>query len=341
MIASAPFSAYFQKDTVICLALGVLIGGVLQLSVQGLAIFKKGIRFQKPKTLSHPGAKKVGRLLLPRLFGSAVYQLTVFVDTFCASLSFIVGAGGISAIYYSNRILQFPMGLFGIALASALLPTLSGFSARQDLEKFKVTLSFGLRSIFLIMIPMSAFLILYSMPIIRLLFERGEFGTYSTSITSWALFFYAMGLVFFAGIKILVTSFHALQDTATPAKVAGLCLVLNVFLNLILMGPLKIGGIALASSISAALDFVILFFILNKKLEGITEGFWNYVLRVLFAAVVMGSISLWAWNSMAGVSDLIKLITVCLVSLAVFFASCTLLKITEAKKLLAWILNKP
>ncbi len=178
-----------------------LIGGILQLGVQGIPIFKKGIRFKIPKTLNHSGAKKIGKLLLPRLFGSAVYQLTVFVDTFCASLAMIVGAGGISAIYYSNRILQFPMGLFGIALASALLPSMSGFAARNDFEEFKRILNFALKNILLVMLPISIFLMLFSTSIIRLLFQRGEFGIYSTSITSSALLFYAIGLFVLRELK--------------------------------------------------------------------------------------------------------------------------------------------
>ncbi|MDP8266950.1 MAG: murein biosynthesis integral membrane protein MurJ [Candidatus Aceula meridiana] len=341
VIASALLAVAFGKDLVLFLAVGVLVGGVLQLLAQALPIFRKGVRFRLPKTLNHPGAKKVGRLLLPRLFGSAVYQLTVFVDTFCASLAFAVGLGGISAIYYSNRILQFPMGLFGIALASATLPTLSAFAARNDMQEFKRTFIFALKSLMLIMLPMSVFLVLFSTPIIRVLFERGEFSAYSTSITSWALSFYALGLFCFAGIKIMVTSFHALQDTATPAKVAGACLVLNVFLNLILMGPLKIGGIALASSISATVDFVVLFFILNRRLKGFDQGLMLYGLKILLAATLMGAVALSTWKALPLESEILKLIAIAVINPIVFLTGCFVLKIQQAQNLLKWISRKP
>ncbi|MDD3374305.1 MAG: murein biosynthesis integral membrane protein MurJ [Candidatus Omnitrophica bacterium] len=341
IIISVFVSLKTKIDPVLCLAFGVLVGGILQLAVQGIPIFKKGIRFKWPRTLQHPGAKKIGKLLLPRLLGSAVYQLTVFIDTFCASLAMIVGAGGISAIYYSNRILQFPMGLFGIALASALLPSMSGFAARNDFKEFKRTFNFALKSILFVMLPISIFLMFFSVPIIRLLFQRGEFDIYSTTITSSALLFYSIGLFCFAGVKILVTSFYSIQDTKTPAKTAGFCLVINAMLNFLLMGPLKIGGIALASSIAATINFSILFFILNKRLKHIGEGFLDYGLKVLLASMVMGSLSLWLWNLADRIPEMIRFFLVSFVSIFVFFQSCYFLKIYQAQKIIQWILKKP
>ena len=131
-----------MEEPVYGLAIGVLVGGVLQLLAQIPALIKVGVRFTPPKTMNHPGAKKIGRLLLPRMVGSGVYQLTVLIDTFCASLAAIVGAGGISAIYYANRIIQFPMGIFSVAMASALLPSLSGMANKKDLDSVKRTIVF-------------------------------------------------------------------------------------------------------------------------------------------------------------------------------------------------------
>jgi putative peptidoglycan lipid II flippase len=277
---------------------------------------------------------------LPRLFGSAVYQLTVFIDTFCASLSSAVGAGGISAIYYSNRILQFPMAIFGVALASAMLPTLSGFSTRGNMDDFKRTLVFGLKSMILVMLPATVFLVLFSTPIIRIFFERGAFDAYSTSITSQALLFYALGLFWFAGIKVMVTGFHALQDTATPAKVAGLCLAINATLNFVLMGPLKIGGIALASSISAGIDFFILFTVLSARLKGFGDGLLDHAMKVFVAALVMGAGCFLIWQFVFIPSEIVKFIMIVLAAVIIFFFMCSLLKISEAQKLLQWISKK-
>jgi putative peptidoglycan lipid II flippase len=340
IIVSAFVSTKMPVDSVFCLAFGVLAGGILQLLAHVFPIAKKGIRWEMPKTLSHPGVRKVGRLLLPRLFGSAVYQLTVFIDTFCASLASAVGAGGISAIYYANRILQFPMAIFGIALASAILPTLSGFSARGNMDDFKRTLVFGLKSMLLVMLPATVFLVLFSTPIIRLLFERGVFDTYSTSITSQALLFYALGLFWFSGIKVMVTGFHALQDTATPAKIAGLCLAINATLNFVLMGPLKVGGIALASSISAGIDFFILFTILNARLKGFGDGLLEHASKVFIASLVMGAGCFLIWDFAPIRNEVIRFAVVLMAAVLFFFQMCFILKISQAQKLLQWISKK-
>jgi len=153
IIISALISSRTMEEPVFGLAIGVLIGGVLQLALQIAPLKKTGIRWKVPKKLKHEGAAKIGKLLIPRMFGSGVYQLTVLIDTFCASLGSIVGAGGISAIYYANRIIQFPMGIFGVALASAVLPTLSGLATKKDLPSIKKILVFSLENIFFIMCP--------------------------------------------------------------------------------------------------------------------------------------------------------------------------------------------
>ncbi|VAW16555.1 Proposed peptidoglycan lipid II flippase MurJ, partial [hydrothermal vent metagenome] len=215
MIISAFIASRWMQEPVFGLAIGVLIGGVLQLIFQFHGLKKIGYQYQRPKSLNHSQARKIGRLVVPRMFGSGVYQLTVLMDTFCASLAFIVGAGGISAIYYANRIIQLPMGIFSVALASAVLPSLSGLANRKDTVAIKKMIVFSLENIFFVMCPITIMLFLLSEPIIRVLFERGSFGAYSTDITSFAVSFYALGLFSFGGIKILVSAFHAMQDTKT------------------------------------------------------------------------------------------------------------------------------
>jgi len=267
IIVSALISSQTMKEPVFGLAIGVLIGGILQLGVQIPPLLKLGMRLTKPKTLCHPGAIQTGKLLLPRMVGSGVYQLTVLIDTFCASLAMIVGVGGVAAIYFANRLIQFPLGIFGVSMASAALPDLSKFAFQKDMVSFKQVVRFLLRNVFLMMGPSTLFLFFLAHPIIQVLFQRGAFDAYSTYITASTLRFYALGLISFAGIKILVTAFYALQDTKTPVKVAGLSLGINTVLNFMLMVPLKISGIALASSIAATIHFLILLWKLNKKLK--------------------------------------------------------------------------
>lgn len=340
MIASVFFVAGQKVEAVYALAAGVLAGGVLQLLAQMAALFKRGVVFGRPEGFAHPGLTKIARLLVPRMFGAGVYQLNVFVDTFCASLSMIVGQGGISAIYFANRLAQFPVGIFGFAMASAALPTMSGFAEQNNIPEFKKTVEFSLKNIFLVMIPASVFLAVLSKPVIHVLFERGAFDAYSTHITSQALLFYALGLFSFAGLKILVTAFHALQDTTTPVKAAVVALVLNVILNFLLMGPLKIGGIALASSIASTVNFVLLFRRLKERIGFSGEGIPVYTVKVFGISLLMAVAALAVWNYLQDVSAVLALACAVGTGVLVFPILCYLFKIEQLHDLKRWIFEK-
>lgn len=337
MIVAALIYSHTMADPVLGLAVGVLIGGVLQLAAQWIPLTRMGMPCRRPKTLRHPGAIKIGKLLIPRMLGSGVYQLSVLIDTFCASLSSIVGEGGISAIYYANRIIQAPMGIFGVAMASAVLPTLSGLFHRNEVGSLKRTIVFSLENIFFVMCPSTVFLVLLSEPVIRILFERGEFGLYSTMVTSSALAYYAIGLLSFGGIKILVSAFYALQDTKTPAVVAALCLAINATLNFILMYPLKVGGIALASAIAGTADFLILFYVLDKRLGGFDADLFRYFLKVFTAAVMSGVAVFGLWKYLAFIPDILRFVIIGVVWIGVYEAICLAFRVEQARKIWSWI----
>ncbi len=340
MIISVAFAVKKMDEPAVGLAVGVLVGGFLQLGLQLWALKRMGMTFTIPRVLKHPGAEKIGRLLLPRLFGSGVYQLNVFIDTLCASLSSIVGPGGISAIYYANRLIQFPQGIFGIAMVSALLPTLSSFVVKKDYESLRNTLLFSLRNMFLVMVPVSVITGVLATPIVRVLFERGEFNQESTAITAWALFWFAPGLLFYGVTRIMVSTFHALQDTVTPVKTAGRCLFINAILNFCLMVPLKVGGIALASSISVFVNFTILFCLMDKRLDGLKRPLVEYVKRLGIAGLIMG-LGMWAlWNLLNSSSESIKIAIDSLFGLALFVGMCLMLGIEDMKKILTETLQR-
>ena len=340
IIVSAYTVSRHMPEPVLGLAFGILAGGFLQLAAQIGPLYKIGLRFTKPATLNHPGAVKIGKLLIPRMVGSGVYQLTVLIDTFCASLASIVGPGGVSAIYYANRILQFPMGVFSFALSTALLPTFSGQANRKDMTSLKKTLVFSLENIFFIMCPITVIFLLLSQPMIRLCFQRGEFDLYSTAITSGTLFCLAFGLFSFGGIKILVTAFYAMQDTKTPVKVAGVCLFINAALNFLLMFPLKVSGIALASSIAGTIDFLALFYIIDKRLGGLNSGLLKYFLRVSFAGFVMAVFVYAAWNYVRTFNELIKICIIGISAFLLYEAVCLGLGVGQAQKIWGWIFNR-
>jgi len=338
----------FRHDiSVTALAWAVLIGGFLQLSIQMPVLYKKGMRFKIETRLSHAAAKKIGKLLMPRAIGAAVYQLNILIDTILASLHWIVGAGGIAALWYSNRLIQLPTAVFGISLATAMLPALSGHFAKKDIDGFKKKLNFSLKTLFFIMIPATAGFIVLGNPIIRILFQRGEFTAYSTRITSQALVFYSLGLFSYAGIKMLVFSFYSMQDTATPVKTASLALAINVVLNLILMWPLKIGGLALATAIAGIFNFVALFYLLKRKIGRFCEEqFALFLLKVIAASAGMGTMLYLAsrrFESLLLTKDLFVNASYLAISIAagvvIYFAMLAVLRVKELGNVAKWVLR--
>lgn len=333
------FCAMWFGENVFGLATGVLTGGALQLFIQFPSLILSGWRPRLTIEFVHPKAKKVGMLLIPRALGACVYQVNVFISTILASLSGIVGEGAVAALYYANRVWQLPLAIFGIALAQAALPTMSKHVALNDIGKLKETLSFSLKVLLFILVPSSIGLMVLSTPITKALFERGAFTAYSTQITSNALFFYAIGLVACGGIKVLVSAFYSLHDTMTPVKTAIVSLILNIVLNIILM-PFKVGGLALATSISASFNSIALYILLGRRLGDLgTKMIVDSFLRVLFASIVMGTVLKAILICSANLTFL-GLITSILSGLAVFVLASYLFNVKELKDFLAWIIKR-
>ncbi len=310
LIISTVASVFWLRQPLYGLAAGVLAGGALQLWFQWVPLKKHGVSFARPVSLNHAGARQVGRLILPRLFGSAVYQLNIFVDTICASLVNVVGPGGISAIYYAMRIEQLPMGVFAVALASAVLPRLSQEALLTDKAQFKGTLVAALRNIFFIMLPMTVTLALLAEPLVRVVFQRGAFDAYSTAVTASALRCFALGLAGYGGVKILVSAFHSLQDTRTPVTIALVSLMVNALLNVVLMFPLGISGIALASAAASVVSVTLLMRALARRVGGFDGKFAGFTVRLLAAGSVQAA-GMWAgWQAFAGVAEVWRLCVV-------------------------------
>jgi len=251
-----------------------------------------------------------------------------------------VGPGGQSALYYSNRIFQLPLAIFGVSLAQALLPTFSGQMLREDREGFKNTFSVAVRSLMFIVVPAAAGLMVWARPIVRTLFEHGKFDAYSTDLTSAALFYYSFGLLSCCFIKVLVNVFYSMQDTRTPVKTMVFSVALNVCLSLLLMRPLKIGGLALASSISATVNMALLYWHLRKKTGPLDE---RRILGGLFkmtaaatvmalAAVMYERLFLLPAAQAARWAQWLVLLVGILGCVLVYYAVCRLLKIEESRK---------
>lgn len=310
------------------LAAGVLLGGILQLAVQVPVLYKKGFRPKFTGCFNHPGVIEIRRLMLPRLASSGIYQLNNFVDSIFGSLAAIVGDGGVAVLYFAYRLIQFPIGIFSNAIAQAILPTFSIQAVENDRDNLRNTLSWGLRSVIFVMLPITAIFMVLAGPLVFTLFGGGRFDLNSGSLTSNALFFYSIGLSAYGGTKILQSCFFALKDTVTPAKVAGCALVMNVVLNTLLMFPLKIGGLALATSISGIVSFFFLFFTLSKRLGGFGEAkILNSFLRIFAAAFCMAGVCFL-------VNQALNFIWALFCGVLSYIVFCFLFRVTELRELM-------
>lgn len=305
VILSAVFLGTYMIEPVYALALGVVFGGFFQFAYQLPYLKRFNVLPHIDFDFSNPAIKKILLLMLPSLLGTAVYQISIFITTRFAST---LPQGSVSYLYYADRLMEFPLGIFGIAVTTAALPSLSEHSAKKDWSKFKESLSFAIRLVNFISIPAAVGLVILGVPIINILFQRGEFSQEATYGTAFALYFYALGLAFFSGVRIIASAFYSLKDTLTPVVIAVITLLLNVIVAIILMKPLLHGGLALATTLSSIFNFVFLFFILRKRLGGIDiRGIIYSFIRVCIASIFMGAVvyffSLWFWNMEDGIIE--------------------------------------
>jgi putative peptidoglycan lipid II flippase len=327
------------------LASGVLLGGVLQLLVQIPVLYKKGFQLQLFQRFRHPAAKTIGKLMLPRLASSGIYQLNNIVDSAFGSLAFIVGDGGVAALYFAYRLVQFPIGIFSNSFSQAILPVFSVQALENDREKLKISLSFGLRVIFFVMIPASVVMMSFSRPIIMIIFEYGKFDAYAANMTAKVLYFYSLGLVAYAVTKMLQSCFFALKDTITPAKIAAFNLGLTVILNAALIYPFKISGVALATSLSGIICSFTLFRILKRKLAPFddTELVMSFF-KIFLAGIGMRLACLYVQQVMApgpGVfHKIFYIILLFIYAAASYIIFCLIFRVKEIHELRRWIFKK-
>ncbi len=290
MIASVFLISPRMQHPAIGLAIGVLIGGFLQLALQVPFLIQKGVCFWKKTVWLHDGLKKVGRLMIPAIFGAAVYQISILIGTLLASL---LPQGSVSYLYYADRLVQFPLGVFAIATATAVLPSLSRQASAGDDAALRDTFAYAMRLVFFITLPAMVGLIVLREPIVALLFKRGAFDTDTTAMTASAVMYYGMGLWAFSAVRIVVSTFYALQDTRTPVKIASIALVVNVILGIVLMGPMRHNGLALATSLSSMLQLVLLIMVLRERLGRLDwQGISRSVGKTLAGSAAMG-VAVW------------------------------------------------
>jgi putative peptidoglycan lipid II flippase len=263
MIMAALCLRGFCEVPITALAVGVLIGGCIQLIMQLPVLWSKGFPLKPNFNFSSPEVRSIALLMLPSVLGVGVYYLNITVSSILASL---LPQGSVSYLNYAQRLFEFPQGIFTVSVAQAVLPSMSRQVAEGDIAGMKETLSFGVRLTLFITIPAMAGLMVCSIPVFSLLFMGGAFD-YSTVVNcALALLYYSVGLSFVALTRVLAPVFYALKDTKTPVYTALIAFIVNFCLSLALMGPLKHGGLALASTLSALCNMLMLFWYLRRKI---------------------------------------------------------------------------
>ncbi len=272
-------------------AIGVTLGGFLQFAFQTPSFLREGYSLRPDYGFSHPGLRQVFGLVMPATLGMAVSQINILVSSILASY---LPAGSVTYLFYSMHLIQFPLGVFGVAMGMAVLPTLSEHARQGDMQKLREDFAFSLRLLFFLTVPAMAGLIALREPIVSALFQRGRFDYGATAGTASALLFYAAGIWSMVGVRVVASAFYSMQDTKTPVKVAVAALTTNIVLSLLLMGPMSYRGLALANALASVVNFTALFYLLRKRLGRVgARGSRRSFLKVSAASAVMG-ITGWA-----------------------------------------------
>jgi putative peptidoglycan lipid II flippase len=283
------------------MAIGTLIGGAAQLLIQIPSLHRVGFRFTPALSFTDPGVKRVMRLMGPAIIGTSAVQIKVLVDVVVVS-----GVdGGQSWLSYSFRLMQFPIGVFGVAIGTAAIPALSRLASEDNLLKFRDTLSDALKLVFLMTIPAACGLIVLGEPIVRLIYEGGRFRAVDTDMTAWALTAYSIGLAGYAAIKVLSPSFYALDDARTPMYVSIASVAVHAPMSFGMMYLLsQVGvsperphgyghvGVALATSTVALVNFSALTFLMRRRIKRLNgrDIFLSFV-KVAIAAATMSVVA--------------------------------------------------
>lgn len=291
IISCALFFAPHLEEPGFALAWGVFLGGLLQLLFLLPFLIRAGALSLPRWGWSDPDVVKVRTLMIPALFGVSVGQLNLLIDTMIASS---LGTGAISWLYYSDRLLEFPLGLFGIAIATVILPTLSQNHVARDDKAFSESMDWGVRMVSVLGIPAAAGLIVLAEPMILTIFQRGKFTVEDAAFASYSLQAYACGLLSFMLVKVLAPGFFSRQDTKTPVKFGIWCMVANIVFNLILVFPFDYVGLAIATAMSATMNAGLLYFRLRKiGVYSASGGTLLFMFKVLLSALVMVAVILY------------------------------------------------
>jgi len=298
MIACAIWLAPRLQVSITALAWGVLIAGIVQFLFQ-IPFLKKLDLLPKPRLdFKDKGVARVLKLMVPALFGVSVSQVNLLLDTLFASLLMV---GSVSWLYFSDRLMEFPLGVFGVAISTVILPHLSRHHATQSKQDFSQTLDWAMRCVLFVGLPSGVVFALISGPLLSTLLQYGHFDAESVFMAKKSLSAFAIGIVPFMMIKVLAAGFYARQNTKFPVRIGIIAMLANMIFNVILIWPLAHMGIALATSLAAILNMSLLYVGLCRRgIYSPRKGWRQFFMRIGFANLLLG---LWLWLACGDIHD--------------------------------------
>lgn len=299
LIVAAVYLSPFFAEPIVALAWGVLLAGILQFLFQIPFLYHRKLLVKPSLMMKDPGVKRVLKLMVPALFGVSIAQINLLIDTVFASF---LKVGSVTWLYFTDRLTDFPLGVFGVAIATVILPHLSRRHAEQSAENFSRALDWGLRLLLLIGIPAGVGLAFFSMPLIASCFAYGRFTGFDVIQTQKSLIALGIGVPAFMVVKVLASGFYARQNIKTPVKVGALAMVINTIFCALLIGPLAHAGLALASSIAGFVNCgVLVTLLVQRNIYQPSPGWGRFMLQLLVANVLVsvyllimrGDLSFW------------------------------------------------
>ncbi|PJD90796.1 MAG: murein biosynthesis integral membrane protein MurJ [Legionella sp.] len=285
MILCALYLSPHCAVPVVGLAWGVLIAGIVQLLFQIPFLYRRQLLIRPRLGRRDPGVQKVLKLMVPALFGVSIAQINLLVDTIFASF---LPVSSVTWLYYTDRLTDFPLGVFGVAIATVILPHLARRRTEQNSEHFSRALDWGLRLLLLIGLPAGLCLVVFAMPAIASCFAYGKYSAFDVLQTQKSLITLGLGVPAFMMVKVLASGFYACQDIKTPVKVGALCMLLNSILCFVLIKPMAHAGLTLASSIASYVNCGLLLLLLIKRdIFQLQKGWWRYMSQLIVANVAV------------------------------------------------------
>ncbi len=327
MIGAAVWLAPFMDEPVVALAWGVFAGGVVQLLFQIPALIALRMMPRCRLRLNDPGVKKIIGLMLPAIFSVSVTQINLLLDTLIASF---LAVGSVSWLYYSDRLVEFPLGILGLTLGAVILPKLAKFHASEDPVAFSNILDWSLRLVLLVCMPATIGLVLLAEPMLSTLFQYNEFSLRDVHYAAMSLRAYSIGLLGYVLIKVLVPGFSARQDMKTPVRYGFYAMVVSLLLNIVLVFPFAHAGLALATSLGAFFNATLLLMkILQEKVYRPVSGWSVFCFRIFLASTAMSlALYYWVdvswWNQWSSSDRVINLFKWILIGLLIYMGTLVL-----------------